>query len=49
VRLPGETVMNFGISPAFEEIDLMVRHIEHAALIVAGLLALACVACEWRA
>jgi hypothetical protein len=27
----------------------MVRNIEHAALIVAGLLALASVACEWRA
>jgi phosphatidylserine synthase len=41
--------VNFGISPAFEQIDWMVRNIEHAALIVAGLLALACVACEWRA
>jgi hypothetical protein len=37
------------IPSAFEEIDWMVRSIEHAALIVAGLLALACVACEWRA
>jgi hypothetical protein len=37
------------IPSAFEEIDWMVRNIEHAALIVAGLLALACVACEWRA
>jgi hypothetical protein len=37
------------IPSAFEQIDLMVRNIEHAALIVAGLLALACVACEWRA
>jgi hypothetical protein len=37
------------IPSAFEEIDWMVRNIEHAALIVAGFLALACVACEWRA
>lgn len=40
--------MNFGISPAFEEIDLMVRHIDHAVIIVAGLVALAWIACEWR-
>lgn len=40
--------MNFGISPAFEEIDWMVRHFDHAVVIVAGLLALACIACEWR-
>jgi hypothetical protein len=39
--------MNFGISPSFEEIDLMVRHIEHAAIVVAGLMALAWLACNW--
>jgi hypothetical protein len=41
--------VNFAIPAAFEEIDWMVRNIEHAAIVVAGLLALACVACEWRA
>lgn len=40
--------MNFAIPAAFEEIEAMVRHIEHGAVIVAGLLALACIACEWR-
>jgi hypothetical protein len=35
------------IPSAFEEIDWMVRNIEHAALIVAGLLALAWLACNW--
>jgi len=40
--------MNFGISPAFEEIDLMVRNIEHGAMIAAGVIALAWIACEWR-
>lgn len=40
--------MNFGIPAAFEEVDLMVRHIEHAVIIVAGLVALAWLACEWR-
>jgi hypothetical protein len=40
--------MNFGISPAFEEIDWMVRNIEHGALIVAGILAVWCAVSEWR-
>jgi hypothetical protein len=39
--------VNFGITPAFEAIDTMVRHIEHAAMIVAALLALAWLACNW--
>jgi len=41
--------LNFGISPAFEEIAMMVEHLETAALIVAALLAAGCLACEWRA
>lgn len=40
--------MNFGIPPAFETIDTMVRHIEHGAIVVAFVLALAWIACEWR-
>jgi phosphatidylserine synthase len=39
--------VNFGISPAFEEIDWMVRNIEHGALIVAGILAVLCAVSEW--
>jgi hypothetical protein len=41
--------MNFGISPAFEEIDGMVRNIEHAATVAAAILGMAWLACEWRA
>jgi hypothetical protein len=39
--------MNFGPAIDIEAIDAMVRHIEHAAMIAAGLLALAWIACEW--
>jgi hypothetical protein len=37
----------FGPAIPLEEIDLMVRHIEQAAMVVAGLLALAWLACNW--
>jgi hypothetical protein len=40
--------VNFAIPAAFEEIDLMVRNIEHAALIVAGILLVWCAISEWR-
>ena len=35
------------IPSAFEEIDWMVRNIERAAIWVAGILALAWLACNW--
>lgn len=40
--------MVFGPAIDLEAIDAMVRHIETAAMIVAGLLALAWLACEWK-
>jgi hypothetical protein len=39
--------VNYGPALPLEEIDLMVRHIEQVAMIVAGLLALALIACNW--
>jgi hypothetical protein len=39
--------VNFAIPTAFEEIDWMVRNIEHGALIVAGVLAVWCAVSEW--
>jgi hypothetical protein len=41
--------MNFGIPPAFEEIAMLVEHIETAAIIAAGILGMAWLACEWNA
>jgi hypothetical protein len=40
--------LNFGPALPLEEIDLMVRHIEAAAMVVAGLLALAWLVCNWN-
>jgi hypothetical protein len=40
--------MNFGPAIDLEAIDAMVRHIETGVMIVAALIALAWLACEWR-
>jgi hypothetical protein len=40
--------LNFGVAIDVDAIEAMVRNIEHAALIVAALLALACLACNWN-
>jgi hypothetical protein len=40
--------MNFGISPAFEEIDMMLKGFEQVGWIAFGFLAAAAVACEWN-
>jgi hypothetical protein len=40
--------LNFGVAIDVEAIEAMVRNIEHAALVVAGLIALAAIACNWN-
>jgi hypothetical protein len=41
--------LNFGPALPLEEISMMVEHLEMAAIVVAGILALGWFACEWRA